>query len=327
MHKFTVLCSAVLAIALSGCGSSAQQGADDGNAAANNYPEQPIQLIVPWSAGGDTDAIYRLVGQQLEEELGGTVIIKNVSGGGGTVGAQQFLNADNNGYTLLAGHDSIAISKILGKTDFGYFDFEPVAQMTSTYDFVATPVNSPWDDMNDVIKASKAEPGSISYGASIGSTSQLEPLLIQAAADATFNIVGYGGTAERMQALAGSHVDLGGVSVVAGKEYLDAGKLKLLGYLGSERSEAVPDVPTLTEQGIKVSTATNRGVFAPKGTPDAIVQKLSNALKEVANSETFTTKMENLGTEVNFKASEDYTAFLKENATEIEAAMKQSGML
>lgn len=325
MRSLAVLCSAALALVLSGCGSSAQDNAG-GDAAAESYPEQPIQLIVPWSAGGDTDAIYRLVAQELEKELDGTVVVKNVSGGGGTVGAQQALSAENDGYTLLAGHDSIAISKILGKTDFGYFDFAPIAQMTSTYDFVAAPAGSPWDDMKDVIKDSKADPGSISFGASIGSTSQLEPLLIQGATDVKFNIVGYEGTAERMQALVGDHLNLGGVSVVAGKEYLDAGKLKLLGYLGEQRSEVVPDVPTLQEQGIDVSTATNRGVFAPKGTPDAIIEKLNKALQKVANSEVFTTKMKNLGTEVNFKSTKEYKKFLKENASEVEQAMQKAGM-
>ncbi|GAB3257839.1 Bug family tripartite tricarboxylate transporter substrate binding protein [Arthrobacter pigmenti] len=324
MRKLAVLCSAALALTLSGCGSSAQQGNAE---AAESYPERPIQLIVPWSAGGDTDAIYRLVAQELEKELDGTVVVKNISGGGGTVGAQQALAAEGDGYTLLAGHDSIAISKILGKTDFGYFDFAPVAQMTSTYDFVATPAGSPWDDMKDVIQDSKADPGSISFGASLGSTSQLEPLLVAGATDVKFNVVGYEGTAERMQALVGDHVDLGGVSVVAGKEYLDAGKLKLLGYFGEERSEVVPDVPTLKEQGIDVSTATNRGVFAPEGTPDAIIKKVSNALQKVANSDVFTTKMKNLGTEVNFKDTKEYKQFLKGNTSEIEKAMKKAGMV
>jgi tripartite-type tricarboxylate transporter receptor subunit TctC len=319
-----LVCLAPLLLVIGACGGQGPSG--EGGAAAE-YPQKSIQLIVPWSAGGDTDAIFRLIGEGLTEELGQTVVIRNVAGGGGSVGAQQALNASNDGYTLLAGHDSIAISNLAGQTDFGYFDFEPVALMTSTYDFVAAPAASPWNSVEDMLKDAKENPGEITFGASIGSTSELEPALIQSATGVEFNIVGYKDTAARMQALAGNHVDLGGVSVVAGKEYLEAGKLKLLGYFGEERSEAVPDVPTLKEQGVDVSTATNRGVFAPKGTPDAIVEKLSAALEEVANDEEFAGTLDNLGTEVNYMDHKAYRDFLEQNATEMEEVMKKAGMI
>lgn len=318
-----LVCLAPLPLVIGACGG---QGDPSGEDAAANYPQKSIQLIVPWSAGGDTDAIFRMVGEGLSEELGQPVVIRNVAGGGGSVGAQQALNESPDGYTLLAGHDSIAVSHISGQTDFGYFDFEPVALMTSTYDFVATPAASPWNNMEDMLEEAKKNPGEITYGASIGSTSELQPALIEAATDVEFNIVGYQDTAERMQALAGNHVDLGSVSVVAGKEYLDAGDMKLLGYFGEERSEAVPDIQTLKEQGIDVSTATNRGVFAPKGTPDAIVEKLSAALEVVATDEEFVSRLADFGTEVNYLDHEAYTGFLEENATEVEAAMKKAGM-
>lgn len=321
--KRILICLSVLLLFVGACASPNSSGGAEGS----DYPQKAIQLIVPWSAGGDTDAIFRLVGEGLTEELGQSVVIRNVAGGGGSVGAQQALNAENDGYTLLAGHDSIAISNLTGQTDFGYFDFEPVALMTSTYDFVATPADSPWNSMEEMVKDAETNPGKVTFGASIGSTSELEPALIQAATGVQFNIVGYQDTAARMQALAGSHVDLGGVSVVAGKEYLDAGKLKLLGYFGDERSDAVPDVPTLKEQGIDVSTATNRGVFAPKGTPDAIVEKLSTAMEKVASSEDFATTLRNLGTEVNYMGHKDYRSFLQKNTKEMESAMKKAGMI
>lgn len=320
--KCSVLFFLVLVLALSGCSSK--------NASSKNgedYPKKTIQLIVPWSAGGDTDAIFRLISKGLEKELGQTVVVKNIEGGGGTIGAAKAVKADPDGYTLLAVHDSIAMSKLTGKADFGYFDFAPVALMTSTHDAVATSIDSPWNTMKDVIKDAKKNPGKITFAASIGSTSELEPAEIQTAADITFNIVGYEGTAKRMQAVIGNHVDLGSVSVVAGKDYLKAHKMKLLGFIADERNPAIPDVPTLKEQGINVVSGTNRGVFAPKGTPKPIIEKLSKALEKVANSKEFKDKMTSLGTEINYKDQKEYTQFLKDNQKEMTKALKKSGLL
>jgi tripartite-type tricarboxylate transporter receptor subunit TctC len=310
-------------VVLAGCSSQSSSG----DSAAEDYPKKTIQLIVPWGAGGDTDAIYRLVAKELEKDLGQSVVIKNVSGGGGTIGATQALNADNDGYTILAGHDSIAMSDLMGKADFGYFDFEPVALMTSTYDAIATNPDNPWDNMKDVVEDAKKNPGKLTYAASIGSTSQLEPVLIQTVADIEFNIVGYEGTAKRMQAVVGNQVDFGSVSVVAGKDYLKANKMKLLGYTGDKRSPAIPDVPTLKEQGIDVVSATNRGVFAPKGTPEEIVKKLSDALGKVAKNKEIIETLKNLGTDMNYKDNEEFNQFLKDNQKAMEESLKKSGLI
>ncbi|WP_085522722.1 tripartite tricarboxylate transporter substrate binding protein [Tuberibacillus sp. Marseille-P3662] len=322
--KGSILYFFVLILILSGCSSQDSSGSQDGN--SEKYPTKSIQLIVPWGAGGDTDAIFRLVAKGLEKQLDQTVVVKNVEGGSGTVGAQKALNADNDGYTLLAGHDSIAMSRLVGSADFGYFDFEPVALMTSTYDAVATSPENPWDNMEDVVKDANEHNGELSFAASLGSTSQLEPALIQTAADIKFNIIGYEGTAKRMKAVVGNHVDFGGVSVVAGKEYLKDDKMKLLGYLGPERSPILPDVPTLKEQGIDVVSATNRGVYAPKGTPESIVKKMSKALKKVANSQAFKDKMKSLGTDVNYKGYKEFSDFLNENQKNMKDALEKSGL-
>lgn len=322
ISKWPVLCT-LAALAVSGCGPAGQSAEGSGD----EYPAKPIQLIVPWDAGGDTDAIYRLVSKQLEEELGGTVVIKNISGGSGSVGAQQALSAPNDGYTLLAIHDSVAISNAMGKTEFGYSDFEPVALMTSTYEAVATHPDNPWENLTDVIEDASKDPGSVSYAASIGSTSQLEPLLLQSVADIQFNIVGFEGTAARMKAIVGNDIDLGGVTVVAAKDYLDAGDMKLLAYLGDERNPAIPDVPTAKEQGFDVTLATNRGVVAPKGTPQEVLEKLSQALQAVANSEELKEKMARMGTDLNFKGREEYSEYLESNEKLIKEELEKAGAL
>lgn len=292
-----------------------------------DYPKKAIQIVVPWDAGGDTDAINRVIAEELEKELDQDVIVKNIAGGSGVIGAQEVLNAKADGYTLLAIHDSVAMSELMGQADFGYFDLQPISLMTSTYDLIATNPENPWDSMEEVVKDAKQKPGEITYAASIGSTSQLEPALIQTAADIKFNIVGYDGTAKRMKAVVANDVHLGSVSIAAGKEYMSDNRMKPLGYTGEERSEAFPDVPTLKEQGIDVTSAVSRGIVAPKDTPQEIVDKLNSALKSVADSEEFQKRMKDLGSEVNFKGTDEYEAFLKNSEDEMKDSLEKSGLL
>lgn len=294
---------------------------------AENYPSRDIRLIVPWDAGGDTDAINRIIAEELEQELDTTVVVENIPGGSGVVGAQQALQENNDGYTLVAIHDSVAMSQLTGQADFGYFDFEPISLMTSTYQMVATNPNNPWDSMEDVVADANENPGEISYGASVGSTSQLEPALIQTAADIEFNIVGFDGTANRMQAIVANDIDLGSVSVPAGKDYLEDDRMKLLGYTGEERHEDMPDIPTLQEQGIDVVNATNRGIAVPKDTPEEIVSQLNEALENVANSESFQERIKSIGTDVNFLGTGEYIEFLENSEVEMQESLEQSGLL
>lgn len=292
-----------------------------------SYPEKSIQLIVPWSAGGDTDAINRLVGEELSKELGQKIVIQNVSGASGIVGSQQALSAKPDGYTLLAVHDSIAMSELTGQSDFGYDDFEPIAMITSTYDFIATSPDNPWDSIEDLVLDAKQNPGKISYAASIGSTSQLEPVLLESVADIKLNIVGYDGTAERMKAVVANDVSLGSVSSTAGKDYIADNRMKLLGYNGEERSNVLPDIPTLKEQGVGIVSGTNRGIVAPKGTPEDIIDKISNALEKIANNEHFIKRLEDLGTDVNFKNTKDYKEFINSSTEEMKELLETSGLL
>ncbi|HHX95637.1 MAG TPA: tripartite tricarboxylate transporter substrate binding protein [Clostridia bacterium] len=312
----------VLAVGLitAGCGGG---GEAEGEI---EYPTKPITIIVPWNAGGDTDAIWRTVGKYLEEELGQTIVIKNIGGGSGAVGAQEALQAKPDGYTLLAGHDSIALSYVTGKTDFGYFDFAPVALMTTTPDIVGTASSSEFTNMEEVVAYAKEHPGELTFGASLGSTSHYTPAAIEVAADIEFNIVGYEGTADRMTALLGGHINFGSVSVPAAKEYLEAGQMTLLGIASEERHPSLPDLPTLKEQGIDVLCGTNRGLFAPKDTPQEIIDILRDALEKVANNPEFKEAIEQQGTDVNFMG-DDYADWLKANEEEMDKVAKESGML
>jgi len=311
-------------VALAACSSDT---AEKAGSSGSVYPNKPIQLIVPWDAGGDTDAVNRIAAEELEKVLDTTVVVKNIAGGSGVIGSQEALSAEPDGYTILAVHDSMAMSELTGQAGFGFSDFEPISLITSTYNMIATNPENPWNSMEDLVADAKSKPGEISYAASIGSISELEPALIQTGAGIKFNIVGYDGTAQRMKAIVANDVALGSVSIVAGKDYIEGDRLKFLGYTGEERSKDFPDVPTLKEQGIDVVSAANRGFVAPKGTPEEIIKKLDEALKQVTSSENFITKLESLGTDVNYKNTEDYKVFIKDLETDMEESLRDSELI
>lgn len=311
----------VMAMFLAGCSNPSS------STQSESYPEKPIKLIVPWGAGGDTDVISRTAAKYLEKELDAEIVIQNIGGGGGSIGAKQGMNSEADGYTLIAGHDSIGISSLMGKADFDYFDLQPVSLLTTANQLIATNVNNPWSNVEDAVKDLKSNPESISFGATIGSTTHLVPLKIMDQTNVKFNVVGYEGTAQRTQALLGNHLDLGPTTIPAAKEYLKAGKLKMLGIAAEERNPALPDVPTLKEQGIDVVNATNRGFFFPKGTPEDVVKKVSDALKRVSENPEFVKEIEEMGVKVNYKGSEEYASFLKEDLEYLEGVLKRQGVI
>ena len=227
---------------------------------ADEYPAKPIKLIVPWGAGGGTDALMRVIAHFAGKYLGQPMVVVNVPGVGGTMGARQGKDAKPDGYTLTATHESVISSRIVGVSDFDYSDFIPIANMTLTPAMVAARPNAPWNDMKDMIAAAKKSPATIKFGATLGSTSHFFPLDIANQAGIEFKIVGYEGTAKRQAALLGGFLDLGESNPAAGKKYFEAKKLKPLGIATEERHVLLPDVPTLKEQGVNVLFAVNRGV-------------------------------------------------------------------
>jgi len=324
MQKLIFFISSLLVLAiLSACGNEGNVDEDD----FSSYPEENITLIVPWGAGGDTDIIARTVNKYLEEELDTTIVTQNIGGGGGVIGGQEGLTADPDGYTLINAHDSVGIANLMGTSDYDYFDFEPVSLLSTASEIIVTNADNDWDDMTDVIEQVESEPESISFGATLGSTSHIIPLGIMEDQNVEFNIVNYDGTAERTQAILGNHLDLGTTTVPAAKEYIESGDLKLLGIVTDERSDDLSEVPTLIEQGIDFSFGTNRGYFFPQDTPQEIVEIVSEALGNIAVNEDFQEEMENQGVDINYKNHEEYIEFLQEDLERFEELLINQGII
>jgi tripartite-type tricarboxylate transporter receptor subunit TctC len=275
--------------------------------------KKPIKFIVPWAAGGDTDAIVRIMASYVEKILGKPLIIVNITGASGTVGAREAKNSVPDGYTILSVHDSIHTTYYVGISDINYWDFVPIALVTSTPSVVATHSKAKWNSMKELLEDAKKRPGQITFGATLGSTSHFFPALIEKEVDIKWRYVSYEGTAPRMTALLGGHIDLGETNIPGGKELLKAGKLKLLAIATEKRSPELPDVPTLKELGINIVYAVNRGVLALKGTPEDVLMKLEDAFAKAAKDPGFKKEMEKFGTDVLFLDRKAYADFLKKN--------------
>jgi len=282
-------------------------------AQAAGYPDRPIKMIVPWAAGGDTDNIFRPFGQSLQKALGGaTVVIANVGGASGTVGAREAKSAPPDGYTLYAVHDYIHSTYYTGVSDVNYTDFEPICLISSTPSVLTASPKTKWTTLKELIDDAKARPGQISVGATLGSTSHFFPAIFEKAAGIKFKYVSYDGLAQRMNAILGGHNDLTDGNLTQ-KGKVDAGQLKFLAIGTEKRSPELPNVPTFKELGYNVVYAVSRGVMAPKGTPADVLAKLEGACAQAAKDKTYADSMKVQGTDVHYLDRKGFLEFLKQN--------------
>jgi len=281
-------------------------------AALAQYPDRPIKLIVPWAAGGDTDNIFRPFTPLMQKHIGQTVVIANVGGASGTKGAKEAKDSPPDGYTVYGMHDYIHSTYYTGVSDVKYTDFETVCLVSSTPSVLTGSPKTPWNDWKGLLADAKARPGQISVGATLGSTSHFFPALIEKAAGIKFKYVSYEGLAPRMNAILGGHIDLTDANLTQ-KGKVEAGQLKFFGIATEKRNPEMPNVPTLKELGVNVVYDVNRGIVAPKGTPDAVLAKLESACAATVKEPAFAESMKKQATDVRYMDRKTYAAWLKQN--------------
>jgi len=276
------------------------------------YPDRPVKLIVPWAAGGDTDNIFRPFTPAFQKAIGATVVIANVTGASGTVGAREAKNSPPDGYTVYAIHDYIHSTYYTGVSDVNYTDFEPICLITSTPSILTASPKTKWTSWQELLNDLKARPGQITVGATLGSTSHFFPALVEKEAKIKFKYVSYEGLAPRMNAILGGHIDLtDGNLTQRGK--VEAGQLKFIAIATEKRNPGIPNIPTLKELGINVVFAVERGIVAPKGTPADILAKLETACAQATKDPAFAESMKKQGTEVRYLDRKAYADFFKMN--------------
>jgi tripartite-type tricarboxylate transporter receptor subunit TctC len=294
---------------------------------AADYPDRAIKLIVPWAAGGDTDLIFRPLASLLQKDLGQPVVIANVGGASGTVGEREASGAAPDGYTLFGAHDFIHSVYFAGMIDIKYdAAFEPVCMVSSTPSVITVGAKTPWKSFKELVEDAKKRPGQIVVGASLGSTSQYSIALAAKAAGIEFKYVPYDGTAKRMNALLGGHIDVADSNLTQ-KGKVDAGLLRFLANMSEKRTTGLDDVPTLKELGYNVEYSVNRGIMVPKGTPKAVIDKLNAACAKATKEPEFAQAMLLQGTEVYYLDPKGYADYLKKTDVQTKDIAKGLGLL
>jgi len=294
---------------------------------AADYPDRAIKLIVPWAAGGDTDLIFRPLAPLLQKYLGQPIVIANVGGASGTVGEREASGAAPDGYTLFGAHDFIHSVYFGGMIDIKYdAAFEPVCMVSSTPSVITVGAKTPWKTFKELVEDAKKRPDQIVVGASLGSTSQYSNAIAANAAGVTFKYVPYDGTAKRMNALLGGHIDVGDSNLTQ-KGKVDAGLLRFLANMSEKRTTGLEDVPTLKELGYNVTYSVNRGIMVPKGTPAAVIAKLNDACAKATKEPEFAKAMLLQGTEVYYLDPKGYADYLKKTDVQTKDISKALGLL
>jgi tripartite-type tricarboxylate transporter receptor subunit TctC len=253
--------------------------------AAQAYPDQPIVVIVPTQAGGNVDATARLFARAIEEEklLPVPVVIKNMPGSGGVLGMRELRNAKPDGYTIGLWNLSLAASKALGVSDFGFEAFKLLAQTGREATVVATKIDGKFKTMPEVIAFSKENPGGVLDATNIGTLPFFSTLVLAQRAGVRFRPVQAGGGAERLKSVLGGHADIGVFGTTVYKQHAGTG-LRALVLLSAQRDPSLPDVPTAVELGYNAVFDNPDLWLAPKGIPDDRAAILREALRKAADS-------------------------------------------
>jgi tripartite-type tricarboxylate transporter receptor subunit TctC len=268
---------------------------------AQDYPTRPISMIVPFSAGGPTDTVARLVAQSMGTTLKQQVIVENVPGAGGTIGATKVAKAKPDGYTLFLHHIGHSTAPALyRKLSYNALeDFEPIGLVTDVpMTLVAKNGFSP-KDLKELIAYVKANKDKVSLAnAGLGSASHLCGLLFMSAIDTDLTTVPYKGTAPAMTDLLGGQTDMMCDQTTNTTGQIKAGKIKVYCVTTQKRVPSLPDVPTCGEAGLpKFEVGVWHGLYAPKGTPKPVIDQLANALQAALKDATVKARMAELGTE------------------------------
>ncbi len=273
-----------------------------GAALAQAYPAKPVALVVPFSAGGPTDIVARTLAAAMTKTLGQTVVVENKTGAGGTLAPSYVAKAAPDGYTFLIHHNGMATAPALYRK-LAYnplTDFEYVGQVVDVPMTLVARKDMQAKNLGELVSYVKANAAKINLAnAGLGAVSHLCGTLFQQAVGVNLTTVPFQGTGPALNALLGGQVDLLCDQTTNTTQHIKAGTVKMYGVTTKQRIKALPDAPTLNEAGLKdFEVIVWHGVYAPKGTPAAVVQKFGDAMRAAIKDPAFVSRMADLGAEI-----------------------------
>ncbi|MCY7365517.1 MAG: hypothetical protein LH469_09460 [Frankiaceae bacterium] len=317
---------AAAAFALAACGGGTDGGtdtaADGGEDAAAGYPEQDITFVVPFSAGGPTDTVTRLIAEPMAAELGASIIVQNVEGAGGTIAAGQVAGAEADGYTVLMHHIGMSTAPAL-YANLPYEpleDFKPVGLVTEVPMTIIARKDFEPETLEELVTYLKANADDVTLAnAGVGAASQLCGLLLQEAVGVKLTEVPYKGTGPALTDLVGGQVDLMCDQTTNTTGQIKGDEVKAYAVTTPERVESLPDLPTTEEAGLpELQVGVWHGLYVPADTPDAVVEKLTAALQKALEDDNVVSQLAELGAAPSSQEDATPEAHREQLASQIE---------
>lgn len=296
-------------------------------AQAAGYPTKPIELTVPYAAGGGTDLVARAYADAAKKHLPQSMGVVNKTGGAGAVGLTEIMAARADGYRIGMGTVELTMLPHMGIARFTADDFTPIARLNAEPSAITVNVDSPFKTFEDFLANAKANPGKVRIGNSgTGAIWHLAAAALQEKTGASFSHIPYDGANPAVTALLGNHIEAVSVSPAEVVNHVAAGKLRILAVMGDERSAAFPEVPTVKEKGIDLSVYTWRGIVVPKKTPQAVVDALREASKATANEPAFKETLTKMNLTLAYADGPEFGEMIKKDNAFFKDLMTKLGM-
>jgi len=295
------------------------------------FPQKAITLVVPFPPGGVADIVARPLADAMSKDLGQAVVIENKPGAGGGIGMGVVAHAKPDGYTLLMALSSLSVlpqaDQILGRTPlFLHKDLRAIARFTADPTVLVVKADSPWSSTKDFIEDAKKRPGQLSYGTSGNYGTMHVPMeMLAQNTGIKLNHIPYTGAGPAVVALLGGQIDAVATGPATVLQHIKAGKLKALAHWGPTRLTALPDTPTLKEQGFGAEYAQWSGLFVPSATPDVIVQRIRQSAKNAAADPKVIDAIQSAGSPMAYLDTPEFEKYLNSDIKEMSEVVKKMG--
>lgn len=294
------------------------------------YPERSIQLLVNYAAGGATDIFARLLADELSKRLNQPIVVKNVGGGGGGIGALEVIRSTPDGYSLLFSTNILAVERGLKKTPrFDVEkDFVPISLLAATNIVLLARADLPFNNLKEFAAYVKANPGKLNYGSSgFGATGHILGAYLSTLTGGQLVHVPFTGNAPALNAMMGGQIDLLWNDVGAAVPYVQGGKVKMIALSSKRGSPMAPNISTLAQEGFpEFDLDFQLGVFAPSGTPNEIVNKLNQEINASLRAEKIDSTLKGRGYTVLGTTPQEYAAQMKEEVRKWSTAIERAGI-